>query len=251
MRAARTAAWLAGLVAGATACATAQSDPDAAQGAADAALAPPDAAPGTADAAPAPPDAAPRPPDAAGPVTVTLSHSTSDAIVAGNSVSCNNSTTNSHTDNSYWRVFDLPALGVTGPFVIDQVAFGVEEATAGSGGTQPATVRFYTLAGPLAIANLTLIGSTPVSIPNQTLTIFSAPVSGITVPAGATLAVEVFTPNGQAAGHVFFIGSNAQPEAAPTYLSAADCGVTEPTPTTDIGFPDMHIVLKVTGRYTP
>ena len=41
--------------------------------------------------------------------------------------------------------------------------------------------------------------------------------------------MEVFTPDGQATGNLFFIGSNAAAETGPSYLSAADCGITTPT----------------------
>ncbi len=51
-------------------------------------------------------------------------------------------------------------------------------------------------------------------------------------------------------GQQFFIGSNAVGQTAPSYLAAADCGVTEPTDTAAIGFPDMHIVMNVTGDAT-
>ena len=81
---------------------------------------------------------------------------------------------------------------------------------------------------------------------DQNLTLFTVPVTGA-APAGSVLVVEVFTPEGQTAGNSFFIGSNPDGETGPSYLAAADCGVTEPTPTAAIGFPDMHIVMNVTG----
>ena len=48
----------------------------------------------------------------------------------------------------------------------------------------------------------------------------------------------MFTPEGQTAGNSFFIGSNAAGQTAPSYLAAAACGVTEPTDTAAIGFPE-------------
>jgi hypothetical protein len=45
----------------------------------------------------------------------------------------------------------------------------------------------------------------------------------------------------------FFIGSNTAPETGPSYLSAADCGIANPTTTAAIGFPNMHIVFNVNG----
>ena len=59
--------------------------------------------------------------------------------------------------------------------------------------------------------------------------------------------MEVTTPDGTAVGNLFFVGSNPDPETGLSYLSAADCGVNDPTPTGDIGFPDMHIVFDVNG----
>ena len=59
--------------------------------------------------------------------------------------------------------------------------------------------------------------------------------------------VEVFTPNGQAAGNFFFIGSNAAGQTGPSYLAAQTCGINEPATTATIGYPGMHIVMNVTG----
>ena len=50
-------------------------------------------------------------------------------------------------------------------------------------------------------------------------TIFTVPIAA-TVPAGAQLVMEVFTPDGTVAGNLLFMGSNADPESAPSYLSA-------------------------------
>ncbi len=69
------------------------------------------------------------------------------------------------------------------------------------------------------------------------------------------LVLEVFTPDGQTAGHSFFIGSNAtdsiNPAGAPSFIGAADCGITEPTATSGIGFPDMNIVMIVNATSLP
>lgn len=174
----------------------------------------------------------------------TITHSTAQTITAGNSISCN--ATGLHAENSYYRIFDLAGdFGITEAFDITEVQFGVEQAT-GAGGTQPVEVRLYTLSGPFVLANLTPIGSAPLSVPNQNLTIFSAPIAA-TVPAGALLVVEIFTPDGQAAGHSFFVGSNTAGQTDPSYIRAPSCGLTEPGNLATIGFPNMHIVINVTG----
>ena len=98
-----------------------------------------------------------RPATPAGQQTIT--HSTSQSIITGNSVSCNAG--GLHTDNSYLREFDLTAFGISGPLGVTQVEIGVEQAL-GAGGSQPITVNLYTKinpAAPLTFANLSPIGT--------------------------------------------------------------------------------------------
>jgi hypothetical protein len=131
------------------------------------------------------------------------------------------------------------------------VDIGIESASAnnGGGGTQPVTVRLYTSNQPFPTGfpgSLTMIGSATVNVADQSGTILNIPVTG-TAPPGSQLVVEFFTPDGTVAGNLIFIGSNAAPETGPSYLSAADCGVTTPTPTASLGFPNMHVVMNVNG----
>ncbi len=200
----------------------------------------------------------------------TITESSSQAITDLNSVSCNNGF--GHTDNSYWRAFTLSSFGISNAFDLQSVDIGVELASAGvpgsptgspsiskhktlgsraptGGGSQPITIRLYTSSMPFPTGfpgSLTLIGSVSTTIADQADTIFNIPVTG-TAAAGSQLIVEVFTPDGEAAGNLFFIGSNAAAETGPSYLSAAACGVTTPTIMSAIGFPNMHIVMNVNG----
>jgi hypothetical protein len=252
-----------------TACATASPDDDSG-GNADAALngAPdasitgfPDASiTGFPDARVNQPDAAPGSPDAmvigtpdagGGPTQITLSHSSSMAITATNSVACTNSTTGYIQANGYYRVFNLSSMGVVGPLTVSQVSFGIEEATAGIGTTQPAYVNLFTLNGALLFANMTQLHSQPVTVSNTTSQVFNASMPNVVVPANSTLVVEVFTPNGETDGNVFFIGSNTSAESSPSYLAAPDCSLNEPSTVDSIGYPDMHIVMSVTGTHNP
>ena len=135
---------------------------------------------------------------------------------------------------------------------VTAVSFGVEEAT-GAGGTQPVTVRLYTNSGgAFPGGTRTQIATTTIQVPDAASgTVLNVPLVA-TVPAGTSeLVMEVFTPNGQATGNFFFIGSNTAPETGPSYLSAADCGITTPTDTATIGFPDMNIVFNVLGSCVP
>ena len=101
---------------------------------------------------------------------------------------------------------------------------------------------------PLQYANLTLIGSETIQLEDQELTLVTVPVSGVVDDANVhDLVVEVFTPNGQAQGHIFFMGSNSLGQTGASYIAAADCGAPEPQTTFSLGAPQMHIVLTATG----
>ncbi|WP_242636624.1 carboxypeptidase regulatory-like domain-containing protein [Myceligenerans salitolerans] len=169
----------------------------------------------------------------------TITHSTSQEVVALNSASCGNAFGTS--ENSFLRTFTLSDFGIDGSFAVSEVSFGIEEATA-----QTLTVNLYQLVGDdFVYANLEQLGSAQVDIEAQTLSMVSVPVEGEI--SGGTLVVEVVTPNLQDTGGVFYIGSNGDGQTAPSYLKADDCGIAEPAATDSIGWPDMHIVMNVSG----
>lgn len=186
------------------------------------------------------------------PQSITLTASSSDEIVQGNSIGCLAADVDVHLSSSYFRVFDLASYGLTGELAIDGVQVGIEVASSGSGAGQPAALRLYTLAGALQMANLTPLASASTTIPDMSLGKHSIAISA-TVPAGARLAVELYTPDGTADENAVLIGSNGSAEASPTYVMAADCGLAEPVATSgpEIGQPGMHWVLEVNGTYTP
>ncbi|HEY1015662.1 MAG TPA: putative Ig domain-containing protein [Herpetosiphonaceae bacterium] len=181
-------------------------------------------------------------PDLGGTV---ISQSTSQTILAQNSISCNQN--GLHTDNSYFRAYDLSAFGINGDFAITAVQIGIERAQTPSGG-QPVTIRLYNAAAfPAGFpGGAMLIGATTVTVANQSATVLPIPISATSV-AGSLLIAEVFTPNGQATSNLFFIGSNNLGQSGPSYIQAAQCGAAAPTNTAAIGAANMHIVLNVIG----
>jgi len=92
-----------------------------------------------------------------------------------------------------------------------------------------------------------LASSGEIRVPNQEFTIFNLPLTA-TVPAGTLeLVMEVLSPDQTVDHNFFIIGSNPDPESGPSYLSAPDCGNSDPVATRCIGFPDMHYVFNVNG----
>ena len=111
-----------------------------------------------------------------------ITHSSSQAITPLNSVSCNNAS--GHTDNSYWRAFNMTTFVGASDYNVTSVSFGVEEAT-GAGGTQPVTVRLYTNSGGAFPAGTrTQIATTTIQVPDSASgTVVDVPLVA-TVPAG-------------------------------------------------------------------
>lgn len=175
--------------------------------------------------------------------SIILTESVSQTLIVGNSAACNMG--GIHTDNHYLRIFDLPTFGIDKDFKISNVSFGIEQSIP-AGTTQPLQVRLYTLNGIFQFANMTLISTTITDVTSQEMTILNVPVSG-TAPAGSKLVVDIFTPDGEAAGNSFFIGSNNLGETGPSYIAAAECGIPEPTLVANVGYPNMMIVMNVTG----
>jgi HYR domain/Secretion system C-terminal sorting domain len=176
-----------------------------------------------------------------------LTQSASNTVTPLGSVGC--AALGLHTDNSYWRAYNLAPLSLVGPLTINTVSFGIETAdAAGAGTTQPVTVRLHTSAGAFPGGVRTLVGSQTFNIPDQTNSLFTGTLTTpVTVPANAILVLEIFTPNGQTAGNSFFLGTNSGAETGPSYISAADCGITTPVTTASIGFPNARWILNAAG----
>ena len=188
-------------------------------------------------------DAAPR--ADAEPRSRVLTQTTSDQIEPLISISCSDDD-GFNLENSYYRVFDLAALGITSSFHVTEVGVAVETAMGGGDATQPIDVQLHTLTGDLQTDNLQ-------SLATETQEVIDR-VGGrlefafdATVPAGGKLAVEVHLPDGRDDGNSFYIGANNDGESAPGYIRAPDCGTDQPTTLADIGFPDVDILIDVSG----
>jgi len=186
------------------------------------------------------------------PTAVTLTQSSSQDITPQNSVACIESDANGnpieHRENSFYRVFALDALGVSGRLETSSVAVGVQSAQSPNP-DQPMSVVLHTLAGnDLELDRLTEIGRADIRVANQGAGIIEVPLAA-TVEADSKLVVELYLPDAAGGGNLLFPGSNTAAQTGPTYLRApaAGCDLVEPTDVAAIGFPDMHLVLSVSG----
>ena len=170
---------------------------------------------------------------------ITLTHNTDNTITGTNSVACQGG------DNLQARVFILGDFGITEAFEITEGAIGVQSI----GADVNLTVNIYEVddlfpAGFPASANL--LGSQAVVVPfGSDLTIvdytFDTP---IVVPAGTErILVEVAQ---ELDGISWFIGGTAAQIDHP-WLASVQCEVFEYLAPADIGFPDAHYYINVTG----
>jgi hypothetical protein len=175
-----------------------------------------------------------------------LSQTTSSTIEPDVSIVCSDDD-GINFENSFYRIFDLQAEGVAAGFHVTQVSIGVEKAAGGDDGTQPIEVQLHTLNGDLDTDNLTDLATSQQDVPDGLGTRAEFPFDA-DVAAGAQLVVEVRIPDGGNTGDAFLIGANSDGQTAPGYIRAPECGDDQPADLADIGFPDVNILIEVTGQ---
>lgn len=194
------------------------------------------------------------------PVTITLSQ-TSTTTIATSSLGCgtDNDTT---SQQAYYRVFDLAAMGVIGPLSLSSVAFGVQS----DDGSQSITVNVGTYsAAPgttldvgssdsddWAAGDVTAIASATKAITSSAAgTVVSAPITA-TIPANARLIVEIRSPDDTSkTNSEFFLASSSGTETTPGFFWAPDCQTAPPTTPAGLGQGTAPFIITATGTYTP
>ncbi|HEU0033387.1 MAG TPA: hypothetical protein VFQ53_22300 [Kofleriaceae bacterium] len=183
-------------------------------------------------------------------VSVTLTQTTSSTNTASNSVTCPNG------ENSWYRVFSLADHGITGPFFINQVTFGAQEA----GGSPVLQIKVGTYTGALGgttidLSKVTNLNSATMTIPNT-----NDPGNNVvvpitaTAPAGSNVIVEIFNPSNTST-KFFFIGASNAGETKPGYVRGPSCNdsggtpITTPRSTASIGFPASNLNINLTGTH--
>ena len=94
-----------------------------------------------------PPDAAPLPDAPPGQQQVTLEQTNNNTLASGATVACSSSIGGipiATRDNSWYRVFKLTDYGITGAFTLQRITFYTDYAYAGSGTSQPASLKIGT-----------------------------------------------------------------------------------------------------------
>jgi hypothetical protein len=144
--------------------------------------------------------------------------------------------------NSWWRRFYLSEHGAPGSIDIESVTVASE-----TGPSITATVNLYSIphgtpVDTIPTASLTPIGSGTGTVGGELTTSTIAVSATLADAVGPDLVVDYHI---DGAPSPFFPGGNASAETHPSFISAADCGLTEPVTLASIGFPDAHEIIVV------
>jgi hypothetical protein len=181
-------------------------------------------------------------------VTRTWLAQTDDMTIAPQlSLAC--SDPNGTKENSWYRMFALPAMGVTRAFTVHRVNFGVQTAI----GDQRVKVSIGTYGGnpgsvELDPTKIDLLGLTTIPVPEGKSQMLQAIFPAITVPQGANLIVEIRS-EGFEDGRYFYLGATQSSETNPGYLRAPTCMVPNPVMTSGLGYGQTHLIITVSGAY--
>jgi hypothetical protein len=194
-----------------------------------------------------------------GPMARTLTQSNATTITDLHTINCNQFQSGfARTgENRFYRVFDLPALGIDTTYTATRVDFGIEEA-ASTTGSMTLQVKLHTLnvapGNGFNLTALTQIYSQNVNVTTpQTLTTLQVPLTTpVVVPQGSRLVVEVFAPDmtALAVNNYIFLGSNASGETGLTYVQWNMCTQPNPVryfPNVTTPDPQVHWVMAVQG----
>lgn len=156
-------------------------------------------------------------------------------------LSCTDAQTNYTSSQSYWRRFYLAEHGAPSSVRIESVTIGAETGSA------PVTIRLHALARTTPVDTIPVdllrpIGSSAEVLVHGQLDTTTIPVTGLLADAATDdLVVEYHV--GEAFGSLFYGGGNPTAETHPSFISAPDCGVLEPTPVGGAGFPNAHMIV--------
>lgn len=168
-----------------------------------------------------------------------------DLTITDNGVACANQGEGYTAFNEFSRSFVLSEFGINNDFLVTKVGFGVTSLS----GEIDFTVRLSTTDDTYPFGNLTELGSEDITFDitmGDTL-IESELVTPVVIPGGSELVFS-YEADGEFVGVLYFPGSNDMGQSGDSYIMAPTCGITEPSPYSTIGFPEVHLVMTVTGE---
>lgn len=181
-----------------------------------------------------------------------ITQSDDQTFVPGNAALCGNGT------NGFIRIFNLESFNINSDYAVASLDFAIERAVS-TGGSQIATANIYLYdpSDPLEFSSFTLLETEDVTINDGDLFLLNVPIDAI-IPAGSTIAVELFTPNGfDAAGsgadQLVPVGQPSGSQA-PSYLRGSCLDNGAENAIIDLsasGFPAAQWIINVNSSTEP
>lgn len=179
---------------------------------------------------------------------VVITQSNSQTIESGTEIACASPT--SFRNNNMYRHFDLPGdFGIMNGLEVSAVEFAI--GTISTPGGFPITANIYsTTPGSFPGGTLTLQGTAVYNATNADFeTMITLPLTAM-VPAGEAMVMELVLVDDGTDTNFMRFGCNNAGETGPSYIMAADCGATVPTPFFDLGL-SQGLVWNVLGDDEP
>lgn len=144
----------------------------------------------------------------------------------------------------YYRVYNLQDYDILNDFMVNTVEIGVYE----SFNLPIVDVNIYALDGAFELANLTLLNTTSVSLPDLDQSMYTVNLPTL-IEGGSTIVVEVVTPiNNGTFGSI--MGFNNVEELETTFIRSPSCNELDPVPMDQAfnGTVSGSVVLNVHGE---
>lgn len=179
---------------------------------------------------------------------VVITQSNSQTIEAGTEIACASAT--SFRNNNMYRAFDLAGdFGIMNGLDVSAVEFAIGTITTPSG--FPITANIYsTTAGSFPGGTLTLQGTAVYTATNADAGVMVNLPLVASIPAGEAMVMELVLVDDATDTNFMRFGCNNAGETGPSYIMAADCGATVPTPFFDLGL-TQGLVWNVLGDDEP
>ncbi|TQD38677.1 T9SS type A sorting domain-containing protein [Haloflavibacter putidus] len=188
-----------------------------------------------------------------------LTHSTDNSYMDYGSVACaadpddtSGTGDESSSDNVYYRAYTPSNFGYSGDFRVLGSQFFI--SFVDGGGTNPThtvTVNFSLSTGSFPAGSLVPLASKTVdlTVADHNTLVEVLLDNPLDLNATDEIVVSLDIPDAPDAPNNYDIriGINEAGEDAPSYLSSEACGITTPSTTASIGFPDNAILLDLIG----
>lgn len=188
-------------------------------------------------------------------VDKTITSNSSLEIKTPSTVACGDNTTGITSNNAYYKLFNLPSLGVEDEFHIQEFQFAIQSLDYMPGTEEEIYIQIELYKTSKTDFPATW-GGPDYEIVSTTYQLVTEEDSGklvthtldevVTIEEGASLIAKIS--HERLESSQLYLGSNDAPDTVPSYLSSEACNINGPTLFTAVGdFPNVHMIMVLKG----